>query len=158
MGFGRIIGYILSIIWILSSLLFLPYSLILIWAPLVIIIVLRRQAKREVRLEEYAKSQAESLQKISNQSRSPIINVNAYEVLDERKNKELDSKDEFWVYVGIVLIILGVIGNLLLIIRKNASKVGGQIMNTTEDVGKKIAGGLGSLLGNASEKLKQGSK
>jgi len=41
---------------------------------------------------------------------------------------------------------------------KNASKVGGQIMNTTEDVGKKIAGGLGSLLGNASEKLKQGSK
>ena len=41
---------------------------------------------------------------------------------------------------------------------KNASKIGGQIMNTTEDVGKKIAGGLGSLLGNASEKLKQGSK
>jgi hypothetical protein len=41
---------------------------------------------------------------------------------------------------------------------KNASKVGGQIMNKTEDVGKKIAGGLGSLLGNASEKLKQGSK
>lgn len=41
---------------------------------------------------------------------------------------------------------------------KNASKVGGQIMNKTEDVGKKIAGGLGSLLGNASEKLKEGSK
>ena len=41
---------------------------------------------------------------------------------------------------------------------KNASKVGGEIMNKTEDVGKKIAGGLGSLLGNASEKLKEGSK
>ena len=41
---------------------------------------------------------------------------------------------------------------------KNASEVGGQILNKTEDVGKKIAGGLGSLLGNASEKLKEGSK
>jgi len=41
---------------------------------------------------------------------------------------------------------------------KNASKAGAQILNKTEDVGKKIAGGLGSLLGNASEKLKEGSK
>ena len=41
---------------------------------------------------------------------------------------------------------------------KNISKVGGEVMNKTEDVGKKIANGLGSLLGNASEKLKQGSK
>jgi hypothetical protein len=41
---------------------------------------------------------------------------------------------------------------------KNISKVGGEVVNKTEDVGKKIAGGLGSLLGNASEKLKQGSK
>src|SRR5438093_9269826 len=41
---------------------------------------------------------------------------------------------------------------------KNASQAGGQILNKTEDIGKKIAGGLGSLLGNASEKLKQGSK
>jgi len=41
---------------------------------------------------------------------------------------------------------------------KNASEVGGQILNKTEDVGKKLAGGLGSLLGNASEKLKEGSK
>ena len=41
---------------------------------------------------------------------------------------------------------------------KNASEVGGQIVNKTEDVGKKIAGGLGSLLVNASEKLKEGSK
>ena len=32
------------------------------------------------------------------------------------------------------------------------------ILNKTKDLGKKIAGGLGSLLGNASEKLKQGSK
>jgi hypothetical protein len=32
------------------------------------------------------------------------------------------------------------------------------ILNKTEELGKKIAGGLGSLLGNASEKLKQGSK
>jgi hypothetical protein len=31
-------------------------------------------------------------------------------------------------------------------------------MNKTEDLGKKIAGGLGSLLGNASQKLKEGSK
>jgi hypothetical protein len=41
---------------------------------------------------------------------------------------------------------------------KNASKVGGEVVNKTEEVGKKIAGGLGSLLGNASEKLKQSSK
>jgi hypothetical protein len=41
---------------------------------------------------------------------------------------------------------------------KNASEVGGQILNKTEDVGKKLAGGLGSLLGNASEKLKESSK
>ena len=41
---------------------------------------------------------------------------------------------------------------------KNASEVGGQILNKTEDIGKKVAGGLGSLLGNASEKLKEGSK
>jgi hypothetical protein len=41
---------------------------------------------------------------------------------------------------------------------KNASKAGGQILNKTEDIGKKVAGGLGSLLGNASEKLKEGSK
>src|SRR4030095_1222884 len=41
---------------------------------------------------------------------------------------------------------------------KNASQAGGQILNKTEDIGKKIAGGLGSLLGNASEKLKQGAK
>jgi hypothetical protein len=32
------------------------------------------------------------------------------------------------------------------------------ILNKTEDLGKKIAGGLGSLLGNASQKLKEGSK
>ena len=41
---------------------------------------------------------------------------------------------------------------------KNASQAGEQILNKTEDLGKKIAGGLGSLLGNASEKLKQSSK
>jgi hypothetical protein len=41
---------------------------------------------------------------------------------------------------------------------KNASQAGGQILNKTEDIGKKIAGGLGSLLGNASEKLKGSSK
>jgi hypothetical protein len=38
------------------------------------------------------------------------------------------------------------------------NKTGSEILNKTEDVGKKIAGGLGSLLGNASEKLKEGSK
>ena len=32
------------------------------------------------------------------------------------------------------------------------------IANKTEDLGKKLAGGLGSLLGNASQKLKEGSK
>ncbi|HEX2306589.1 MAG TPA: hypothetical protein VHH33_09910 [Nitrososphaeraceae archaeon] len=41
---------------------------------------------------------------------------------------------------------------------KNASEVGGQILNKTEDVGKGLAGGLGSLLGNASEKLKESAK
>ena len=41
---------------------------------------------------------------------------------------------------------------------KNASQAGEQILNKTEEIGKKIAGGLGSLLGNASEKLKQSSK
>jgi hypothetical protein len=41
---------------------------------------------------------------------------------------------------------------------KNASQAGKQILNKTEEIGKKIAGGLGSLLGNASEKLKQSSK
>ena len=34
----------------------------------------------------------------------------------------------------------------------------GNLMNKTEDLGKKIAGGLGSLLGNASQKLKEGAK
>jgi hypothetical protein len=43
-------------------------------------------------------------------------------------------------------------------IGKNASEVGAQILNKTEDVGKGLAGGLGSLLGNASEKLKESSK
>lgn len=49
-------------------------------------------------MEEYAKSEAESLEKMSN--RSGIINANAHEVLDEDdyQNKELESKDEFWVY------------------------------------------------------------
>ena len=41
---------------------------------------------------------------------------------------------------------------------KNASLAGKQILNKTEEIGKKIAGGLGSLLGNASEKIKQSSK
>lgn len=98
LGFGRILGYIFSVIWILASLILLPYSLIWIWAPIVIIVVLRRQAKREVRMEGYAKSQTESLERISN--RSGIISANAQEVLDEEdyQNKELESKDEFWVY------------------------------------------------------------
>lgn len=43
-------------------------------------------------------------------------------------------------------------------IGKNASEVGGQILNKTGEVGKGLAGGLGSLLGNASEKLKEGAK
>jgi hypothetical protein len=98
LGFGRILGYIFSIIWILASLVLLPYSLIWIWAPILIIIVLRRQAKREVRMEEYEKRQTESLERMSN--RSGIINANAREILDEDdyQNKELNSKDGFWVY------------------------------------------------------------
>jgi hypothetical protein len=101
MGFGRIIGYIFCIIWILASLLFLPYSIIWIWAPFVIIYVLRTQAKREVRMEEYEKRQTESLERMSN--RSGIINANAHEVLDENedyqhKELESESKDGFWVY------------------------------------------------------------
>jgi len=43
-------------------------------------------------------------------------------------------------------------------IGKNASDLGAKIVNGTEDLGKKIAGGLGSLLGNASEKLNETSK
>jgi len=39
-----------------------------------------------------------------------------------------------------------------------ANKTAANLMNKTEDLGKKIAGGLGSLLGNASQKLKEGSK
>jgi predicted PurR-regulated permease PerM len=39
-----------------------------------------------------------------------------------------------------------------------ANKTAANLMNKTEDFGKKIAGGLGSLLGNASQKLKEGSK
>lgn len=39
-----------------------------------------------------------------------------------------------------------------------ANNTGSSIMNKTEDLGKKIAGGLGRLLGNASQKLKEGSK
>ena len=41
---------------------------------------------------------------------------------------------------------------------KNASELGGQIKNKTEDVGKSIGSGLGNLLGNASEKLKNATK
>lgn len=41
---------------------------------------------------------------------------------------------------------------------KNASDLGAKIMNGTEDVGKKIAGGIGNFFGNASEKLTNGSK
>ncbi len=41
---------------------------------------------------------------------------------------------------------------------KNVSEAGGQILNKTGEVGKGLAGGLGSLLGNASEKLKEGAK
>jgi len=43
-------------------------------------------------------------------------------------------------------------------IGKNASDLGAKIVNGTEDLGKKIAGGLGSLLGNASEKLNESAK
>ena len=96
MGFGRILGYIFSVIWILASLILLPYSLVWIWAPIVIIIVLRRQAKREVRMEEYEKRQTESLERMAN--RSAPIKARATEVLDDDEHKELESKDGFWVY------------------------------------------------------------
>ena len=39
-----------------------------------------------------------------------------------------------------------------------ANNTAANLMNKTEDLGKKIAGGLGSLLGNASQNLKEGSK
>ena len=39
-----------------------------------------------------------------------------------------------------------------------ANNTAANLMNKTEDLGKKIAGGLGSLLGNASQKLKESSK
>lgn len=38
------------------------------------------------------------------------------------------------------------------------NNTGANIMNKTEDFGKKLAGAAGNLLGNASEKLKEGSK
>lgn len=91
MGFGRILGYIFSVIWILASLILLPYSLVWIWAPIVIIIVLRRQAKREVRMEEYEKRQTESLETMAN--RSAPIKARATEVLDDDEHKELESKN-----------------------------------------------------------------
>jgi hypothetical protein len=68
---------------------------------IVIIVVLRRQAKREVRMEEYAKSQAESMQRMAN--KSPIINVSANAKIldkdndDNQEQKEL-GENEFWVY------------------------------------------------------------
>jgi hypothetical protein len=54
-------------------------------------------------------------------------------------------------------------GNTTAKVNQTASESGknnttANILNKTKDLGKKIAGGLGSLLGNASEKLKQGSK
>ena len=36
-----------------------------------------------------------------------------------------------------------------------ANNTAANLMNKTEDLGKKVAGGLGSLLGNASQKLKE---
>jgi len=39
-----------------------------------------------------------------------------------------------------------------------ANNTAANLMNKTEDLGKKVAGGLGSLLGNASQKLKEGAK
>jgi len=39
-----------------------------------------------------------------------------------------------------------------------ANNTAANLMNKTEDLGKKVAGGLGNLLGNASQKLKEGSK
>ena len=41
---------------------------------------------------------------------------------------------------------------------ENASDLGGKIVDGTEDVGKKIAGGIGNFFGNASEKLTNASK
>jgi len=38
----------------------------------------------------------------------------------------------------------------------NANQTGANIMNKTGEVGQKIAGGAANLLGNASEKIKEG--
>ncbi len=38
----------------------------------------------------------------------------------------------------------------------NANQTGGNIMNKTGELGQKIAGGAANLLGNASEKIKEG--
>ena len=74
--------------------------------------------------------------------------------------------------------VLKILGNTTAKLSMNASKVPGNttakinqtssesgknnrtanILNNTEDLGKKIAGGFGSLLGNASQKLKESSK
>ena len=39
-----------------------------------------------------------------------------------------------------------------------ANNTGENLMNKTEALGKKVAGGLGNVLGNASQKLKESSK
>jgi hypothetical protein len=85
MGFGRILGYLFSVIWILASIAFLPISILWIWIPIVIIVVLRREAKREVRMEEYTKAQSEAMQKMAN----PLgLTNNQQEALDEYREKE----------------------------------------------------------------------
>jgi hypothetical protein len=53
--------------------------------PIVIIIVLRRQAKREVRMEGYQKRQADSLERMTN----PLgLTMEEQEALNEQKEKE----------------------------------------------------------------------
>ena len=53
--------------------------------PIAIIVVLRRQAKREVRLEEYEKRQTESLERMTN----PLgLTMEEQEALNEQKEKE----------------------------------------------------------------------
>jgi len=69
MGFGRIIGYIFSIIWILVSIAFIAVygiGLLMMIPPIAIIVVLRRQAKREVRMEGYQKRQADAFERVTN--------------------------------------------------------------------------------------------
>lgn len=88
MGFVRIIGYFCSIFMILAGiplLVLYGLGLVLIVPGVWIIVVLRRQAKREVRMEDYERRQADSLERMTN----PLgLTEEEQQALNEQKEKE----------------------------------------------------------------------